>query len=184
MGLDRLPAVGAIPHLSTTQRAAILDQLFEPSVPLHTLSVSLLLEKSFDSYDDLISSIGLQLTELAESSSTSDKEWLESILAAHPRLGQSEIESTQSKAEQAQLNTGKDSSDQSLSQLNNLYEQSFPGLRYIVFVNGRDRSAIVEDMKSRIERRDAVAERNAAIKAMCEIAADRVRRTGVEEDTG
>ncbi|KAL8935312.1 MAG: hypothetical protein Q9211_004762 [Gyalolechia sp. 1 TL-2023] len=128
---DRLPAVNTIPHLSTHERAAILDRLFEPCVPLHTLSISLLIEKPFRSYDDLISSVGLQLTALAESSSTSDQEWLESILAAHPRLGQSKIESVQSKAEQAQLNTENDSPDQRLSQLNDLYEQTFPGLRYV-----------------------------------------------------
>ncbi|KAL9029134.1 MAG: hypothetical protein Q9196_002595 [Gyalolechia fulgens] len=93
--------------------------------------MSLLIEKPFRSYDDLISSVGLQLTALAESSSTSDQEWLESILAAHPRLGQSKIESVQSKAEQAQLNTENDSPDQRLSQLNDLYEQTFPGLRYV-----------------------------------------------------
>lgn len=131
MASGRLPAVKTIPRLPTEERAAILDQLFEPCVPLHTLSVSLLREKTFDSYDDLISSIGLQLTELAESPSTSDKEWLESILAAHPRLGQSKIESTQSRAEQAQLGTGDDPSAQSLSRLNELYEQTFPGLRYV-----------------------------------------------------
>ncbi|KAL8826930.1 MAG: hypothetical protein Q9170_007214 [Blastenia crenularia] len=164
MALDTLPATGTVPRLSAEGRAAILDQLFEPCIPLHTLSVSLLREKTFGSYDDLICSVGLQLTELAESNSTGDKEWLESILGAHPRLGQSKIESTQSRAEQAQLNSGNGSSDQSLSQLNNLYEQTFPGLRYIVFVDGRDRSTIMEDMRTRIERRDAVAERNAAIK--------------------
>ncbi|KAI4287581.1 MAG: hypothetical protein L6R35_003159 [Caloplaca aegaea] len=119
---------------------------------------------------------------LSQSTSTSDQAWLESILAAHPRLGQSKIDSTQSKAEQAQLNAGDDSQRQVLSQLNDLYEKTFPGLRYIVFVDGRDQAAIMEDMKFRIERQDSVAERNAAIKAMCEIAADRVRSASVEDD--
>lgn len=131
MDSEQLPAITTIPSLSTHERAAILDRLFEPCVPLHTLSISLLLEKTFSSYDDLISSIGLQLTELAESSSKSDKEWLESILAAHPRLGQSKIESTQSKTEQAQLSSRNDPNDQSLSHLNTLYEKTFPGLRYM-----------------------------------------------------
>lgn len=181
MTLNQLPAITSVPHLSTAERAAILDRLFEPCVPLHTLSVSLLLEKTFDSYDDLISSIGVQLTGLADSSSTSDSEWLQSILAAHPRLGQSNVESSQSRAEQAQLSTGGDISEQTLSELNDLYERTFPGLRYVyerqgrswgsrlthpcrVFVNGRSRSLIMEDMKTRIERRDLAAERYAAIK--------------------
>lgn len=131
MDQAQLPAVTTIPHLSTDERAAILDRLFEPCVPLHTLSVGLLREKTFDSYDDLISSIALQLTDLAGSSSKSDQAWLESILAAHPRLGQSKVESTQSQAEQAQLNSQDDPPGQSLSDLNDLYEQTFPGLRYV-----------------------------------------------------
>ncbi|KAL8638901.1 MAG: hypothetical protein Q9228_003993 [Teloschistes exilis] len=132
MALNSLPAIESVPGLSTAERAAILDHLFEPCVPLHTLSVSLLTENTFDSYDDLISSIAIQLTDLAESNSTSDSEWLDSILAAHPRLGQTNVESSQSRAEQAQLNTDGHSSAQSLADLNALYEQTFPGLRYVV----------------------------------------------------
>ncbi|KAL8970585.1 MAG: hypothetical protein Q9183_001444 [Haloplaca sp. 2 TL-2023] len=134
---DRLPAIETVPHLSTVERAAILDQLFEPCVPLHTLSVSLLHEKAFGSYHDLISSVGVQLTELAESTSTSDSQWLESILAAHPRLGQSNVESPQSKAEQAQLHSEGDSSRQALAELNDIYEQTFPGLRYVYAIRGQ-----------------------------------------------
>ncbi|KAL8705698.1 MAG: hypothetical protein Q9201_001218 [Fulgogasparrea decipioides] len=129
-----LPAITTIPRLCTEERAAILDRLFEPCVPLHTLSVSLLHDETFESYDDLISSIGVQLTELAESSSKSDCEWLHSILAAHPRLGESNIKSSQSRSEQAQLSMDEDTSDESLPQLNALYEQTFPGLRYMCAV--------------------------------------------------
>ncbi|KAL9633414.1 MAG: hypothetical protein Q9204_003406 [Flavoplaca sp. TL-2023a] len=159
----KLPAIATVPYLSTDGRAAILDQLFEPCIPLHTLSISLLQEKTFTSYDELIDSIGLQLTALANSSSTSDGTWLQSILAAHPRLGQSKVESSQSQSEQAQLNTGDESSAQSLTELNQLYENTFPGLRYVVFVNGRSRAVIMDDMKTRIDRRDWTAEQHAAI---------------------
>ena len=100
-------------------------------MPLHTLSIDLLREKTFSSYDDLVASVGLQLTHLAESSSTSDSKWLESILGAHPRLGEKKIDSTQSKAEQAQLALDTGSSQDRLSELNTLYEQTFPGLRYV-----------------------------------------------------
>ncbi|KAL8712092.1 MAG: hypothetical protein Q9220_003526 [cf. Caloplaca sp. 1 TL-2023] len=131
MASTTLPTIESIPHLSTEERAAILDKLFEPSVPLHTLSVSLLREKTFDSYHDLINSVGLQLSELAKSTSTSDSEWLQTILAAHPRLGQGKVESAQSRAEQAQLNTEAEGVNESLSQLNDDYERTFPGLRYV-----------------------------------------------------
>ena len=130
-----LPPVTRLPHLSTSERATILDRLFEPCVPLHTLSISLLRETTFNSYDDLISSIGIQLTELAESSSSSDRQWLESILEAHPRLGQSKVDSEQSRVEQAQLNTGEESELQALAELNVLYEETFPGLRYVYILS-------------------------------------------------
>ena len=126
-----LPRITALPSLPTEQLATILDHLFEPSVPLHTLSIDLLRDQAFSSYDDLIASIGLQLTHLADSSSTSDSQWLESILAAHPRLGEKKIDSTQSKAEQAQLAVDAGDGQNKLSELNALYERTFPGLRYV-----------------------------------------------------
>ena len=126
-----LPRITALPSLPTEQLATILDHLFEPSVPLHTLSIDLLRDQAFSSYDDLIASIGLQLTHLADSSSTSDSQWLESILAAHPRLGEKKIDSTQSKAEQAQLAVDAGDGQDKLSELNALYERTFPGLRYV-----------------------------------------------------
>ena len=45
-----------------------------------------------------------------------------------------------------------------------------------VFVNGRDRSTILDDMQARIDRKDITLERAEAIKAMCQIAADRARK--------
>lgn len=128
---DHLPALATVPQLPAAERALLLDRLFEPCVPLHTLSLSLLQQNSFASYDELIGSVGLQLTALANSSSTSDAAWLQTILAAHPRLGQGKVESSQSRSEQAQLNTGSESSAQSLTELNQLYERTFPGLRYV-----------------------------------------------------
>ena len=79
----------------------------------------------------MIASIGVQLTDLADSSSTSDSKWLESILGAHPRLGEKKIDSTQSKAEQAQLALDDGTGQDKLSELNALYERTFPGLRYV-----------------------------------------------------
>lgn len=98
-----LPPIETVPSLPTEERAKLLDLLFEPSTQLHTLSVSLLQEKTFPSYNDLIAAIGVQLTELANSPSKSDSEWLEDILVSHPRLGAKKVESVQSQAEQEQL---------------------------------------------------------------------------------
>lgn len=172
----QLPEILALPSLPTADRAAILDHLFEPCIPLHTLSVSLLTERPFPSYDDLIAGIGAQLTVLAESTSTNDTKWLQDILGAHPRLGEKKVDSTQSRSEQAQLLSDVEHGQDRLAELNALYEQTFPGLRYVVFVNGRDRTTILEDMQARIDRRNIGLERADAIKAICEIAAERARK--------
>jgi 2-oxo-4-hydroxy-4-carboxy--5-ureidoimidazoline (OHCU) decarboxylase len=69
---------------------------------------------------------------------------------------------------------------QMLRALNREYEERFPGLRYVVFVNGRPRSVIMDDMRARIARGDVMAERREAVDAMCDIAKDRCRKLGVE----
>ena len=126
-----LPDVKSLPGCSAEDRARILDLLFEPSTQLHTLSVELLGKETFDTYQDLIASIGVQLTDLEKSASTSDKEWLDSILGSHPRLGEKHVESAQSQAEQAQLKSGGAEEQHQLAQLNIEYEKTFPGLKYV-----------------------------------------------------
>jgi 2-oxo-4-hydroxy-4-carboxy--5-ureidoimidazoline (OHCU) decarboxylase len=163
MATAKLPRISSIPSLSSSERAHILDLLFEPSTQLHTLSVPLLHEKIFDCYPDLISAIGIQLTELSESLSSSDTKWLHSILGSHPRLGAAKVDSAQSSSEQAQLQRGGEEAEQ-LRKLNAEYEAKFPGLRYVVFVNGRGRPAIMEDMRRRIDGGDLRGEEAAAIK--------------------
>ena len=126
-----LPPVAVIPALPTVERAAVLDALFEPCTALHTLTLDLLHSKTFSSYKDLITSVGAQLTRLSESASTSDTEWLDTILGAHPRLGEKKVDSAQSRAEQAQLNTGDEEQAIELRSLNEEYEKTFPGLKYV-----------------------------------------------------
>ena len=163
MATSRLPPIASVLSLDTEKRAAILDLLFEPSTQLHTLSVPLLHEKTFETYQDLIAAVGVQLTELAASASTSDTQWLEDILSSHPRLGAKKVESAQSSSEQAQLKGSAEEAEQ-LRALNDEYEQAYPGLRYVVFVNGRSRSVIMEDMQKRIDFSDLESERTAAIR--------------------
>jgi 2-oxo-4-hydroxy-4-carboxy--5-ureidoimidazoline (OHCU) decarboxylase len=163
MANAQLPTISSVPSLSTEERAHILDLLFEPSTQLHTLSVPLLHEKTFSSYDDLIAAVGVQLTELSDSASTSDSQWLESILGSHPRLGAKKVDSAQSQAEQAQLQ-GSGEEAESLRKLNEEYEDKFPGLRYVVFVNGRSRPVVMEDMRQRIDHGDRRSEQAAAIR--------------------
>lgn len=134
--MTSLPAISEVPTLSTEARAQILDTLFEPCPQLHTLSVSLLHERSFDSYDALIAAVGEQLSALYDSRLESDTRWLDAILVAHPRLGDKKVDSEQSRREQAQLNQtagagADDDAAEKLASLNRAYEEKFPGLRYV-----------------------------------------------------
>lgn len=63
--------------------------------------------------------------------------------------------------------------------LNEAYEARFPGLRYVVFVNGRSREEVMGDMRRRIEGGTVEGECEAAVQAMCDIALDRVGKLGV-----
>jgi hypothetical protein len=44
--------------------------------------------------------------------------------------------------------------DEELARLNREYEERFPGLRYVVWVNGRGRGEVMGDMRRRIGRGD------------------------------
>ena len=169
----RLPPIEKVPSLSKTERAAILDNLFEPSPSLHLLCEPILRDNPYPSYAQLVNAIQQELVKLAKSTSESDRESLTDILSSHPRLGEKKVESAQSQAEQAQLNTPEPAETEKLSQMNALYEKTFPGLRYVVFVNGRSRSLILQDMRMRIDRADFETEQDQAITAMCDIANDR-----------
>ncbi|KAK6381357.1 hypothetical protein LTS17_004414 [Exophiala oligosperma] len=159
-----LPPISKVATLTTEETAQVLDTLFEPCQQLHTLSVSMLREKSFASYDELIDAVGQQLKDLCESRLESDNKWLETILSAHPRLGEKKVESEQSRKEQAQLNQGGEEQAAKLAEMNRNYEHAFPGLRYVVFVNGRSRPVIMADMEKRIERGDIEQEKRDSIK--------------------
>jgi len=175
-----LPSISTLPSLDTEERAQVLDTLFEPCLQLHTLSVSLLRESTFSSYDELIGAVGKQLTALCDSNLESDSRWLDAILSAHPRLGEKQAGtlSEHSRKEQAQMNQGGSEEAARLAEMNAEYEAKFPGLRYVVFVNGRPRPVIMEDMQRRIERGDLELEKRDAIKAMCDIASDRAKKLG------
>ncbi|KAI1161897.1 Oxo-4-hydroxy-4-carboxy-5-ureidoimidazoline decarboxylase [Nemania serpens] len=140
----------------------------------------------FTSYASLIQHIGALLHRLIISSSSSSsspsspaaRNKLHGILGSHPRLGAKKVDSAQSRAEQAQLNTGAADEAERLAGLNREYEARFPGLRYVVFVNGRSRDVVMEDMRRRIDRGDIRAEETEGIQAMVDIALDRAAKLG------
>lgn len=203
--MTSLPPITSLPHATTQDLTHVLDLLFEPSPPLREITLPVLRSATFPSYDILITAVTAQLSALASSSDEKDVARLSEILCSHPRLGEKKVDSEQSRKEQAQLQQGADEDKEKLSQLNREYEDKFPGLRYVyvssflfcscffavrvlqveiavtdvacrVFVNGRPRPDIMENMRSRIDRGDVRAERLEAIQAMCDIALDRAAK--------
>lgn len=160
-----LPDVTSLPTLPDGELIAILDLLFEPSDDLHTLALPTLRAITFASYPELVDTLRDQLLVIAQSvhADPDARKPLHSILGSHPRLGEKKVHSTQSAAEQAQLHAGADGEAEKLAALNKEYESKFPGLRYVVFVNGRGRDVIMEDMRKRIDRADLEEEEKEAI---------------------
>jgi 2-oxo-4-hydroxy-4-carboxy--5-ureidoimidazoline (OHCU) decarboxylase len=129
--MTSLPAINTLSHQPDSELTTVLDLLFEPSPPLHSLSLPILRSTTFPSYSTLIFAVNTQLTALAASDSPDDVAKLSEILCSHPRLGEKKVDSEQSKAEQAQLQQGGEEEKEQLAKLNKEYEEKFPGLRYV-----------------------------------------------------
>ncbi|PNH39905.1 hypothetical protein VD0004_g7031 [Verticillium dahliae] len=172
-----IPDITALPRLTTGEQTEVLNLLFEPSPALHALLVPALSTTTYQSYDELIDTAHSILSDLASASQTAPEQRaaLHAILGSHPRLGAKKVDSAQSVAEQAKLQ-GSEAEAAQLAALNAEYEDTFPGLRYVVFVNGRGRPAIMQDMRRRIDRGDMMLEEQAALQAMCDIAKDRAAK--------
>jgi 2-oxo-4-hydroxy-4-carboxy--5-ureidoimidazoline (OHCU) decarboxylase len=96
------------------------------------------------------------------------------VLDAHPRIGAlAETLSAHSRAEQGRADPD---TDRQLARLNDEYERRF-GFRFVVFVNGRPKTAIVPLMRERLGRtRDRELETGLA--EFLAIAEDRLRKMG------
>lgn len=178
MSSYHLPLPQALSDLPKEQKIQVLDHLFEPCPVLANLLLARVFHTRYESYKHFIEESRKELLnyldeEHAKSTVSPD---VSKIISAHPRLGPSKDKlSSHSDSEQQSL-AGTKQEAQKLAQLNARYEERFPGLRYVVFVNGRSRDCIMENMRSRIERGDIQAERVEAFDAMCDIALDRASK--------
>ncbi|KAG7802457.1 hypothetical protein KL944_002104 [Ogataea haglerorum] len=163
-----------------TQRN-VLDTLFEPCDTLADILIPTVFGRSFSTYSHLIEACKDQLNRLylEYTNDRSLKPTIDDIVASHPRLGPPKDAkaklSSHSSSEQAQLNADPELA-QKLVELNDRYEATFPGLRFVVFVNGRSRDEIMKIMNERIARNDMDAEIKEAFDAMCDIALDRATK--------
>ncbi|KAI5860464.1 Oxo-4-hydroxy-4-carboxy-5-ureidoimidazoline decarboxylase [Durotheca rogersii] len=183
--LASLPPISSLRAVDDGTLKSVLDVLFEPSPEIHSLVIPKIRDPNLPlaSYASLIEYIGSTVSQLTQSPTTPEKRAkLHGILGSHPRLGARKVESAQSQAEQAHLNvpappgSSKEEEAARLQVLNEEYEARFPGLRYVVFVNGRSRDTIMQDMRERIDRGDIAAEEKEAIQAIVNIALDRASK--------
>src|SRR5271169_3939026 len=128
-----LPPASTLQFLADESLNEVTSLLFEPSETFNELFFPLIHSTSFTTYDELINRIQTVLL----SKPTSSTQLLK-ILSSHPRLGEKKVESAQSRAEQSNLGSA-DIERNELGELNRLYDETFPGLRYVVFVNARGR---------------------------------------------
>jgi 2-oxo-4-hydroxy-4-carboxy--5-ureidoimidazoline (OHCU) decarboxylase len=166
-----LPTPTSLRTLPDEQIQDVLDILFEPSPSIMALLLPSIRSNSVKSYAELANLVrGVLLSQPSHSPT------LLEILSSHPRLGADKVDSTQSQNEQKSL--GNEAEREQLQKLNEEYENAFPGLRYVVFVNGRSRDIIMEDMNNRIQNGTFEGEVKRACEAMCDIAIDRAKKLG------
>jgi 2-oxo-4-hydroxy-4-carboxy--5-ureidoimidazoline (OHCU) decarboxylase len=172
MAPEETPQLPLIDRLSSSDietRKLVLSLLLEPSPCLLSRYVPILSSISFSSYDELIDFVETDLTQLSGSKNDADIAELDDILSSHPRLGEKKVDSALSRMEQkAMENASKTSTAgdaqklqeaETLKNLNDAYEEVFPSLKFVTWVNGRPRMEIFKEMQARIDRNDIDQER-------------------------
>ena len=184
-----LPPANQLSTIPRPQLIEALNHLFEPCPTLSDLLISKIFSEglTYSDYPEMIERCREELIHYANSadleaygSDTVVNPDISKIIAAHPRLGQSAPNKTEklsahSSQEQRSLK-GSEEETRKLNELNEQYEATFPGLRYVVFVNGRPRSGIMQNMIDRINRNNISQEIRDSFNAMCDIALDRAKK--------
>ncbi|KAL9088833.1 MAG: hypothetical protein Q9159_002869 [Coniocarpon cinnabarinum] len=185
MADSRLPSSSDLSNASPHQLHSITSILFEDSPELESIITTIIHEDPPSGYESLIELVRGRLksfvptpASLHDLGSVEKGHRPDSILNAHPRLGENKVNlSASSAAEQSNLQSSTDQQQAlELAHLNAEYEAQFEGLHYLVFVNGRGRPEIFQDMRRRMARANPFLERVEAIDALCDIALDRVQK--------
>lgn len=182
-----LPSFTEFKALSLEEQIQIFDVLFEHTDSLIDLTLAKESESinilQLSSYKELIELVRTKLLTLITDDDQYKSE-LSNIIAAHPKLGvPKEVQgalSELSKLEQKNLNVTKSNTaeiKEALIRLNEKYENKYKGLRFVCFVNGRDRQEIINEMEEILKSNNTWnQEASRAINAMCDIALDRVEK--------
>lgn len=180
-----LPPPENLSLISRDEKTEVLDHLFELCHVLAHLIVGNVMNQNYETYTSFTETCRKFLLHFLEEEEAKETVLpkIAQIISAHPRLGPSiDKLSSHSLSEQKFL-AGTEERTQNLAILNELYEKTFPGLRYVVFVNGRNREMIMTDMRDRIARGDIRLERKEAFNAMCDIALDRALKLSANSQT-
>ncbi|KAK4054871.1 hypothetical protein OIV83_000795 [Microbotryomycetes sp. JL201] len=156
MSADRLPPpridlLVHAPHYSVL--VPVLEQLLEPSPPLRTQLAPQLHQalqadsRKPKSYHELL----YLAQDLVKTWDVQDQAL---FLGSHPRIGEtsglSKLSSQEQGPKQGQQQTPSEVMRR-LATLNMLYEEAYPGLRFITFVNGRPRVDIIPEIESALD---------------------------------
>lgn len=172
------PSVSSLVPISELNRLPLdrfgsaLEPLFEAAGPLADV---LGRRRPFGSYEELLERAGQVVQNLSEAQRVR-------LLNAHPRIGAPpealRTEAPLSYREQGYDRDAEEAAEQRevqrrLAELNRAYEHRF-GFRFVVFVNRRPRSAIVEVLERRL-RNSREDELRTALGDLLAIARDRLR---------
>lgn len=178
--MQTIPSTNWLSSYTFEKKSELLSHLFEPCPTLADLLISNVMNRDYTNYTEFIESCRNFLNQFLQEEERKETSLakVEKIIAAHPRLGPSKDSLSSHSSEEQKSLSGSREEAQKLADLNEIYESTFPGLRYVVFVAGRSRETIMENMRERIARGDIKKERFEAFNAMCDIALDRARKLG------
>lgn len=178
-------------HATKDRQLVVMNELFEPCQSLFQLTIdnNEFMSKAqrlnnYKGFIELVRSTLLQecfevemISNSLSSSMDRRLKMLKDVVNAHPRLGETRGQlSRNSKVEQNNLQNSQDPPEiqRKLLHLNHEYEEAYPGLRFVVFVNDRTRLEILQVMESRITSGNTwFQEMRTAIQELCNIARDR-----------
>ncbi|CAD1813312.1 OHCU decarboxylase family protein [Candida parapsilosis] len=182
----QLPPIEQFRSSPPEEQKVVIDHLFEPCDSLNWFIQSCVIKKNYESYAEFINLVRNELEILvyrngffAVRNGFEANTLINEIISAHPRLGAPKHTKLSQHSAEEQKKLGGEQMQKRLAELNEEYEKTFPGLRYVVFVNGRSRDEIIANMEKRIKRNDIELEKKEAFEAMCDIALDRAAKMDV-----
>jgi 2-oxo-4-hydroxy-4-carboxy--5-ureidoimidazoline (OHCU) decarboxylase len=163
---DLFPSVGELNEVSGPAFRDAVAMLFEPAP---RFAAWLAAARPFTSDEDLLKAAARIAHRMP------DEEKVE-LINAHPRLGGSDRLSEASRREQGATDRAADADSDpvaaELVALNAAYESKF-GFRYLVYVAGRERAALLPEFRASLDR-DRSAEMRRALDDTLAIAANRL----------